>query len=86
MFLAWSYDPVVGVRTAALLGLCAGGAGLYSGRVPFTFNNRYVGDITGVAAILLCLIGILLGAVMLVYPELFVQRFHPVIEYAPIRR
>ncbi|HZR35565.1 MAG TPA: hypothetical protein VFA75_09335 [Nevskia sp.] len=86
IFIIWTHNPLMSVRACGLFSLLLAGYWLYSGRIPFLFNQRHVGDITGPAAVLLCIAGICLGAFLLVYPEPILPHFSATVEYRPWRK
>jgi hypothetical protein len=86
VLFAWHQDHLWGIRICGAFTLLWGGYSLYVGRIPFLFNQRHVGNITGAAALLIALAIVGVGAFLIALPELAVPHFDPVVEYAPWRR
>ena len=84
--LIWTYNHILGIRAFAISTMLIGGYWLYTGRIPFTFNERHISDINGPTAFLISWAIIVLGAWILVYPEVIAAHFLPGMEYAPLRR
>lgn len=84
--MAWSYNHLAGIRAFAVISMAAAGYSLYTGRIPFTFNDRYLSDITGMAAFCLSWIAILISTFILVYPESIAPYFQPIAGYVRMKR
>lgn len=83
--VTWSYNHLAGIRTSAVISIAAAGYSLYTGRIPLSFNDRYLRDITGMTAFCLSWVAILISAFILVYPESLAPYFHPIAEYVRMK-
>lgn len=86
VFLIWNHNHLWGIRVFGIFSGLWGAYWLFDGRIPFLFNQRHVGDISGIAAVVISLVTVGFGALLVVTPELIVSHFDPIVEYAPWRR